>query len=79
MNPYLTIWVHTNIHNTMNQISSINSNQRLAKDNVWPQILLQFKTTTLFKIFLLDANFNKFTIGLHFLLIFSMLIKFIEN
>ena len=37
------------------------------------------KTTTLFNIFLLDVNFDKSTIGLHFLLIFSILTKFLED
>ena len=30
-------------------------------------------------IFLLEVNFDKFTIGLHFLFISSMLAKFLEN
>ena len=34
---------------------------------------------TLFNIFLLEVNFDKSTIGLHFLLISSMLVKFLEN
>ena len=31
------------------------------------------------QIFLLKMNFDKYTIGLHFLLIFSILAKFLEN
>ena len=34
---------------------------------------------TLLNIFLLKMNFDKFTIGLHLLLISSMLAKFLEN
>ena len=40
--------------------------------------LLQLKATNRLNIFLLDMNFNKFTIGLHFLLISSMLAKFLK-
>ena len=29
--------------------------------------------------FLLEVNFDKFTIGLHLLLIFSILVEFLEN
>ena len=36
-------------------------------------------TTSLLNIFLLDMNFDKSTIGLTFLPIFSMLVKFQEN
>ena len=35
--------------------------------------------TTSFNTFLLDVNFDKSTIRLHFLLIFSMLAKFLED
>ena len=34
---------------------------------------------TLFNILLLEVNFDKSTIDLHFLLIFSMFVKFLEN
>jgi len=33
----------------------------------------------LFNIFLLKVNFVKFTIGLHFLFIFSTLVKFLKK
>ena len=36
-------------------------------------------TTTLLNIFLLEVNFDKSTIGLYLLIIFSMLAKFLEN
>ena len=36
-------------------------------------------TTTLINIFLLDVNFDKSIIELHFLLIFSILAKFPES
>ena len=42
-------------------------------------INLQLIVTTLLNIILLDANFDKFTIRLHFLLIFFMFAKFLEN
>ena len=38
-----------------------------------------FKITTILNILLLNMNFNKSTIGLHFLLISSMFAKFPEN
>ena len=34
---------------------------------------------TLLNVFLLEVNFDKSTIGLHFLLIFFMFAKFLEN
>ena len=40
---------------------------------------LRLQVTTLFYIFLLDVNFDKYTIGLYFLLISSILAKFLEN
>ena len=36
-------------------------------------------TITSFNIFLLDINFDKFTIALNFLLIFSIFAKFLED
>ena len=37
------------------------------------------EATTLLNIFLLEMNFDKSTIGLHFLLIYFMLANFLEN
>ena len=36
-------------------------------------------TTTSLNIFLLDVDLEKFIIGLHFLFMFSILVKFSEN
>ena len=43
------------------------------KNKVWLQTWMQFKTITSLNIFLLDVNFDKFIIKLHYLLISSML------
>ena len=39
----------------------------------------KLNATILFNIFLLEVNFDKSIIGLHFLFIFSILAKFLEN
>ena len=51
----------------------------LNMNKVELQNWLWLKTTTLLNIFLLEVKFDKSIVGLHFLLISSMLAKFIEN
>ena len=42
-------------------------------------VTLGYNLTQFFYLFLFGVNFDKFTIGLHLLLISSMLAKFLEN
>ena len=54
-------------------------NQPLIKD--WVQVILHvtLNHVTSFNIFLLDTNFNKSTIGLNFLFVFFMFVKFQDD
>ena len=54
-------------------------NKYKKKDKVPQQTWLLLKTITPLNIFLLDVNFNKFTIRLHFIFMYSIFAKFSEN
>ena len=54
-------------------------NKYKKKDKVHQQTWLLLKTITPLNIFLLDVNFNKITIRLHFIFMYSIFAKFSEN
>ena len=55
------------------------SKRRKKKRDKFLQNWLLLKVITLLNIFLLEVNFDKFTVRFYFLLIFSILVKFLKN
>ena len=55
------------------------SSHNYFQDKVLQQAQLQHKIITSLNIFLLNVNFDKSTIGLYFILIFSIFAKFLED
>ena len=78
----------TKKYNPMMDLSKFISNKNILTKFSYKIGCNQPKITTLFNVFLLEVDFNVFllevdfdksTIGLHFLLISSMLAKFLTN
>ena len=60
-------------------LSRIFTGTFIIGQNLATRLVVVLYYTTILNIFLLEMNFDKSTIGLHILFIFSMLTKFIEN
>ena len=60
-------------------LSGIFTGTFVIGQNLATRLVVVLYYTTILNIFLLEMNFDKSTIGLHNLFIFSMLAKFLEN
>ena len=69
----------TKKYNPMMDLSKFKSNKNILTKFSYKIGCNQPKITTLLNVFLLEVDFDKSTIGLRFLLISSMLAKFLTN